>query len=203
MPPHQSGAAQSASTECLIGDPMHLMEKPIDCFNIVSGERIFDDRPNLLKSFSWSHGSPRHQAASASRGTMEAARWEVFWHLHLTLLSGRRDWSTRPHCGRHAGGEGGIRTHERVTPLAVFKTAALNHSATSPSWRRQQLISNSLPPSYLQAWRGASMPQAPGAGQHGEPARHQGGCAPVPVMHSCASARRRGASSSRRDISRA
>src|SRR5256885_3001356 len=29
-------------------------------------------------------------------------------------------------------GEGGIRTHERVTPLAVFKTAALNHSATSP-----------------------------------------------------------------------
>jgi len=110
MPPHQSGAAQSASTECLIGDPMHLMEKPIDCFNIVSGERIFDDRPNLLKSFSWSHGSPRHQAASASRGTMEAARWEVFWHLHLTLLSGRRDWSTRPHCGRHAGGEGATNT---------------------------------------------------------------------------------------------
>src|SRR5262249_30040461 len=32
-----------------------------------------------------------------------------------------------------AGGEGGIRTHERVTPLAVFKTAALNHSATSPA----------------------------------------------------------------------
>src|SRR5205814_10677862 len=31
-----------------------------------------------------------------------------------------------------AGGEGGIRTHERVSPLAVFKTAALNHSATSP-----------------------------------------------------------------------
>ena len=95
MPPHQSGAAQSASTECLIGDPMHLMEKPIDCFNIVSGERIFDDRPNLLKSFSWSHGSPRHQAASASRGTMEAAKREVFWHLHLTLLSGW-DWSTPP-----------------------------------------------------------------------------------------------------------
>ena len=124
MPPHQSGTAQSASTECLIGDPMHLMEKPIDCFNIVSGERIFDDRPNLLKSFSWSHGSPRHQAASASRGTMEAARWEVFWHLHLTLLSARRDWSSRPQCGCHAGGEGGIRTHERVAPLAVFKFSA-------------------------------------------------------------------------------
>src|SRR5579859_4992023 len=31
------------------------------------------------------------------------------------------------------GGEGEIRTHERLTPLAVFKTAALNHSATSPN----------------------------------------------------------------------
>jgi hypothetical protein len=30
------------------------------------------------------------------------------------------------------GGRGGIRTHERVAPLAVFKTAALNHSATRP-----------------------------------------------------------------------
>ena len=30
------------------------------------------------------------------------------------------------------GGRGGIRTHEGLTPLAVFKTAALNHSATLP-----------------------------------------------------------------------
>ena len=30
------------------------------------------------------------------------------------------------------GGEGGIRTHGRLSPTAVFKTAALNHSATSP-----------------------------------------------------------------------
>ncbi len=33
----------------------------------------------------------------------------------------------------HNGGEGGIRTHGRVSPTAVFKTAALNHSATSPN----------------------------------------------------------------------
>jgi hypothetical protein len=32
-----------------------------------------------------------------------------------------------------AGGRGGIRTHEGLAPLAVFKTAALNHSATLPS----------------------------------------------------------------------
>ena len=29
-------------------------------------------------------------------------------------------------------GVGEIRTHEGVTPLAVFKTAAFNHSATTP-----------------------------------------------------------------------
>ncbi len=30
------------------------------------------------------------------------------------------------------GGEGGIRTHGRDKPTPVFKTSALNHSATSP-----------------------------------------------------------------------
>jgi hypothetical protein len=30
------------------------------------------------------------------------------------------------------GGEGGIRTHGTLSRTAVFKTAALNHSATSP-----------------------------------------------------------------------
>ncbi len=33
-------------------------------------------------------------------------------------------------CGNGGGGE--IRTHGRVTPTAVFKTAALNRSATPP-----------------------------------------------------------------------
>ena len=31
------------------------------------------------------------------------------------------------------GGEGEIRTHEKLAPLAVFKTAALDRSATSPA----------------------------------------------------------------------
>jgi hypothetical protein len=31
-----------------------------------------------------------------------------------------------------AGGEGGIRTPGELAPTAVFKTAALDHSATSP-----------------------------------------------------------------------
>ena len=37
------------------------------------------------------------------------------------------------------GGRGEIRTHERVAPLAVFKTAALNHSATRPQLWDQTL----------------------------------------------------------------
>ena len=34
------------------------------------------------------------------------------------------------------GGEGGIRTHERLAALVVFKTTALVHYATSPKLRR-------------------------------------------------------------------
>ena len=33
---------------------------------------------------------------------------------------------------RLRGGGGGIRTHETISRLAVFKTAAFNHSATPP-----------------------------------------------------------------------
>ena len=34
---------------------------------------------------------------------------------------------------RDDGGWGGIRTHGGLSPTAVFKTAALNHSATHPA----------------------------------------------------------------------
>ena len=37
------------------------------------------------------------------------------------------------HLHSFRGGEGGIRTHGGREPTAVFKTAALNHSATSPA----------------------------------------------------------------------
>jgi hypothetical protein len=39
-----------------------------------------------------------------------------------------------------SGGEGGIRTHGEVAPTAVFKTAALNHSATSPTPKPKFLL---------------------------------------------------------------
>ena len=38
------------------------------------------------------------------------------------------------------GGEGGIRTHERVAPLLVFKTSAFNRSATSPVYNWHYLL---------------------------------------------------------------
>ena len=37
------------------------------------------------------------------------------------------------------GGENGIRTHERVTPLHAFQACAFNHSATSPKKLRENL----------------------------------------------------------------
>ena len=42
---------------------------------------------------------------------------------------------------QHAGGRGGIRTHGTLAGTPVFKTGALNHSATLPNhcyyWRKQ------------------------------------------------------------------
>ena len=40
----------------------------------------------------------------------------------------------------YSGGEGGIRTHERVAPLLVFKTSAFNRSATSPTSKQHYLL---------------------------------------------------------------
>jgi hypothetical protein len=48
--------------------------------------------------------------------------------LSATNANGAR--GRRERCIR--GGEGGIRTHGGIATTAVFKTAALNHSATSP-----------------------------------------------------------------------
>ena len=41
-------------------------------------------------------------------------------------------WTAGDVPGTTAGGRGGIRTHEAVARLPVFKTGAFNHSATRP-----------------------------------------------------------------------
>ena len=40
---------------------------------------------------------------------------------------------------RHTGGRGGIRTHGTLAGTPVFKTGALNHSATLPNQQFQSL----------------------------------------------------------------
>jgi hypothetical protein len=42
--------------------------------------------------------------------------------------------------GRVPGGWGGIRTHERLAPLPVFRTGALNRSATHPACKTKYLV---------------------------------------------------------------
>ena len=49
---------------------------------------------------------------------------------------GHRDVLTAATETERFGGEGGIRTHGTLTRTAVFKTAAFNHSATSPASQR-------------------------------------------------------------------
>ena len=53
--------------------------------------------------------------------------------LTKTLLHSRIGEKKAPVIGA-IGGSGEIRTHGRLTPSPVFKTGALNHSATLPSY---------------------------------------------------------------------
>lgn len=59
-------------------------------------------------------------------------KWLIYWGLWI--VANMYGWS--------GGGGGEIRTHGRVTPTAVFKTAALNRSATPPL---KQLIERIIP----------------------------------------------------------
>src|ERR1700729_4313172 len=48
-------------------------------------------------------------------------------------------WTCKDTYGLAGGGRGGIRTHGTLAGTPVFKTGALNHSATLPSLRHQSL----------------------------------------------------------------
>ena len=51
------------------------------------------------------------------------------WAVHArNLHSSRENWNRE----KTVGGGGGIRTHETLSGLTVFKTAAIGHSATPP-----------------------------------------------------------------------
>jgi hypothetical protein len=51
----------------------------------------------------------------------------------------KRFWTEWDAAGKVSGGRGGIRTHGTLAGTPVFKTGALNHSATLPLLRHQAL----------------------------------------------------------------
>ena len=85
---------------------------------------------------------PAHAGSGASAGVAD----RDLAAAGVTQGATSTQWTER---GSACGGSGEIRTHERVTPSAVFKTAAFNRSATLP-------VAAILP----SAWRGLQ----PGAG---------------------------------------
>ena len=55
---------------------------------------------------------------------------------------------------RYIGGRGGIRTHERLAPLPVFKTGAFDHSATLPNFYPPVLVPDIRPTRILRGETG-------------------------------------------------
>ena len=65
-----------------------------------------------------------------------AGTWQTQCYLFLSVLIRAYEGKDQALCGlakEYNGGWGGIRTHEELTPLPVFKTGAFNRSATHPS----------------------------------------------------------------------
>src|SRR5687767_7713206 len=79
-----------------------------------------------------------HAAAAGADASIAKTSAANVRHRHIFMIPLSRQLlsqvpiADRRPFGKSAGGEGGIRTHGGLAPTAVFKTAALNHSATSP-----------------------------------------------------------------------
>ena len=78
------------------------------------------------------------------------------------------------HSGAHSagggGGQGGIRTHDGVSPMPVFKTGAINRSATCPARRANDLADTAVrakPPIPPQCRRNGPNPSARRASTQG------------------------------------
>ena len=65
---------------------------------------------------------------------LKAAGDRLVYVVRVAVLRTRPDAAAAVRARVSGGGEGGIRTHGRLAPTEVFKTSALNHSATSPSY---------------------------------------------------------------------
>ena len=69
-----------------------------------------------LRQFSQKQHSPGTMIPAERRRT---AGFQLIFHLYINYL-------------RLRGGDGGIRTHDRVSPIHTFQACAIDHSATSP-----------------------------------------------------------------------
>ena len=65
----------------------------------------------------------------------------------LPVSEGRNSPSAAEKKPFQNNGWGGIRTHERLSPLPVFKTGAFNRSATHPNGSREPTAPNEFRPS--------------------------------------------------------
>jgi hypothetical protein len=84
----------------------------------VTGRDRCSDRHGIAHGAAWCRSGDRSTAARTARLASASQR--------CVILGGKG-------APERAGGEGGIRTHGRLAPTEVFKTSALNHSATSPN----------------------------------------------------------------------
>ena len=75
----------------------------------------------------WAHDQPGSRVHLTTRGPVPPTVWRRRGSAAESLEDVHDDG-----CGPGAGGGGGIRTHERLAPLPVFKTGAMNRSATPP-----------------------------------------------------------------------
>ena len=83
-----------------------------DCTQLC--HRACPSRPTLCVGLSGTYAE-LSGCTRCKKGRISAAFW-----IYMVLY------------GSKNGGQGGIRTHGELPPTAVFKTAALNHSATCP-----------------------------------------------------------------------
>ena len=95
----------------------------------VNWRRGRDSNPRWVSPYSLSRGAP-----SATRPPLRTAQDTEIFGSPGARGRGWPDGKTTGFTGpwHRDGGEGGIRTLEGLAPLAVFKTAAFNRSATSP-----------------------------------------------------------------------
>ena len=80
---------------------------------------------------------PRNQEELAGTDGLESMR-EPFFDSRVMVVLYREKWGKTPWTRVENGGEGGIRTHGRISPTHAFQACSLNRSDTSPHASRNE-----------------------------------------------------------------